>query len=161
MRVQDSLLAVYGREAGRHCSTWTTQMAKIYNLFISHSWSYGDDYDRLCDLLDAAPDFTYRNYSIPQDDPLHTSANTRALYEAIRQQMTFCHVVVVLAGKYATYSEWIDREITCATEDLDKPILAVRPLGSQQVSSVVLEVADELVSWNTDSIVSGIRSVAL
>lgn len=136
-------------------------MPRIYNLFISHSWSYGDDYERLCDLLDAAPNFRYRNYSVPEDDPIHDAPNTQELYHAIKRQMTFCHVVIILAGKYATFSEWIDREIACATEDLDKPILGVRPWGSQQVSSVVLDAADEMVSWNTDSIVAGIRSLAL
>lgn len=136
-------------------------MLSVYNLFISHSWSHGDDYDRLCDLLDGAPNFLYRNYSVPHDDPVHDAANTQELYEAIRRQMTFCHVVIILAGKYATFSKWIDREVACATEDLDKPILAVRPRGSQQVSSVVLDAADELVNWNTDSIVSGIWNIAL
>ena len=37
-------------------------MAKIYNLFISHSWAYGDEYDRLIDLLNSDPYFSYRDY---------------------------------------------------------------------------------------------------
>ena len=28
-----------------------------YHLFISHSWSYGDAYDKLVDLLNAKPYF--------------------------------------------------------------------------------------------------------
>lgn len=135
-------------------------MAKIYNLFISHSWSYGAEYERFCALLDTAPGFFYRNYSVPRDDPVHHARSTQELYDAIWQQMTFCHVVVILAGKYATFSKWIDREIRCATEDLRKPILAVRPWGSEQVSSVVAESADLLVNWSTSSIVSGIRELA-
>ena len=46
-------------------------MAKTYNLFISHSWAYGDAYDNLCSLLDKASNFSYSNYSVPKDDPVH------------------------------------------------------------------------------------------
>lgn len=31
----------------------------MYNLFISHSWAYSDQYDRLVSLLNAAPNFDY------------------------------------------------------------------------------------------------------
>jgi antiphage defense system Thoeris ThsB-like protein len=98
-------------------------MPKIYNLFISHSWSYGNDYQNLCALLGGASGFQYRNYSVPRDDPVHDAPNVQELYDAIWQQMTFCHVVIILAGKYATFSKWIDREIQCAKADLEKPVL--------------------------------------
>ena len=42
-------------------------MPKIYNLFISHSWTYGDAYEKFCSLLDSASNFMYRNYSVPKD----------------------------------------------------------------------------------------------
>ena len=41
----------------------------MYNLFISHSWSYSDAYNKLTSLLDNANYFTYKNYSVPKDDP--------------------------------------------------------------------------------------------
>lgn len=43
----------------------------IYDLFISHSWSYGDAYDKLIKLLNARGNFIYKNYSVPKDDPIH------------------------------------------------------------------------------------------
>lgn len=67
----------------------------------------------------------------------------------------------MLTGKYATYSKWIQREIEIAKEDFDEPILAVRPWANEQVSSVVSDAADKLVGWNTNSIVSGIREIAI
>jgi Thoeris protein ThsB, TIR-like domain len=130
------------------------------NLFISHSWTYGDAYEKLVKLLDAAPRFSYRNYSVPKDDPVHDAPDTAALYEAIKQQMVFCEVVLVMAGKYATYSKWIQREIRIAKQDYSKPIVAIRPWANEQVSSVVSDNADRLVGWNTDSIVGAIREVA-
>ena len=132
---------------------------KSRNLFISHSWTYGDAYDKLVSMLDAAPNFKYRNYSVPKDDPVHNAPNIEALYKAIKNQMVFCDVVIIMAGKYATYSKWIQREIKIATTDYSKPIVAVRPWANEQVSSVVSTAADKLVGWNTAPIVRAIREL--
>ena len=39
------------------------------NLFISHSWTYFRDYDRLKSLLENRGYFNFRNYSVENDDP--------------------------------------------------------------------------------------------
>lgn len=134
---------------------------KTYNLFISHSWTYEDAYDKLCNLLNAASNFSWRDYSVPRADPVHNASSTAALYAAIKVQMTFCHAVLIMAGVYASYSKWIDREIQLATRDLSKPIVAVRPWGNERMSQLVQENATRIVSWNTNSIVTAIRDVAL
>ena len=135
---------------------------KTYNLFISHSWAYGDAYDKLVTLLDAAPRFSYKNYSVPKDDPIHNAPNEKALYEAIKKQVSAAHVVIILAGVYATYSKWIDKEIKIAASEFltAKPILAIQPWGAEKTSQKVKESADKIVGWNTQSIVAGIRELA-
>lgn len=130
------------------------------SLFISHSWSYSDAYEGLCALLDGAPWFRYRNFSVPKDDPVHNAPNEAALYAAIKGQMQLCEVVLVMAGKYATYSKWIQNELRIAKRDFNKPVLAIKPWASEQVSSVVEAAADRLVFWNTNSIVDAIRELA-
>ena len=45
----------------------------IYNICISHSWSYNSQYIGLRNLLNSAPNFTYRDYSVPKDDPIHNA----------------------------------------------------------------------------------------
>ena len=100
-----------------------------------------------------------KNYSVPKDDPVHDAPTAPALYTAIKNQMVFCDVVLIMAGKYATYSDWIQREIQIAKEDYDKPIVGIQPWGSQQISTVVSNAADRLVGWNTNSIVSAIREL--
>ena len=77
--------------------------------------------------------------------------------------MTPCHVVIVMAGKYSTYSTWIKKEIKIAKTEFatPKPILAVTPWGAQQISTVVSENADSIVKWNTESIVGGIREISI
>jgi hypothetical protein len=136
-------------------------MVNTLNLFISHSWSYSDAYDRLVDLLDAASYFDYKNYSVPKNDPIHNAPNSQALYDSIKGQMSPCHVVLILAGVYATYSDWIDKEIKISKREFysKKPILAIEPWGSERTSQVVRDNADLIVGWNTDSIIKGIRQL--
>lgn len=135
---------------------------KTYNLFISHSWTYGSQYENLINLLDKRSYFFYRDCSVPKGDPLHTSGTDRALYNAIKNQIMPSSVVLILAGVYASYSKWIDKEIQIAqTEFLtSKPILAIEPWGSERTSVKVKDAADEIVGWNTESIVSAIRRLA-
>lgn len=133
-----------------------------YNLFISHSWGYSDAYDSLVKLLDAKPQFSYRNYSVPKDDPIHTSGTDKDLYEAIKRKIQPTQVVVIMAGVYATHSKWINKEIDIAQNAFTTatPILAIQPWGAEKTSKVVKDAADRIVAWNTDSIVGAIRELA-
>jgi len=136
---------------------------KTYNLFISHSWSYSDAYEKLIALLEKRPYLSFNDYSVPRDNPIHNAPNSRELYEAIKRQMAPCHVVLILAGVYATYSTWIKKEIHIAKTEFQypKPIIAIKPWAQTNISQVVSENADEIVGWNTDSIVSAIRKLAI
>lgn len=128
----------------------------VYNLFISHSWSYSDQYNRLVRLLREKPYFEYKNYSVPKDDPIHRAGSDYQLRNAIERQMRPASVVIILAGVYSTYSKWINIEIDLAKK-LGKRIIAVEPWGSQKTSLIVKNAADEIVGWNSDSIVRAVR----
>ena len=130
-----------------------------YNLFISHSWSYGKNYDSLVSLLNSNPYFYYRNYSVPKDDPIHNALSTTALELAIERQILPVSVVLVLAGVYSTYSKWINIEIEIAQRN-NKPIIGVEPWGSAKTSSVVRSAASAMVGWNSTSVISAIRQWA-
>jgi hypothetical protein len=91
------------------------------NIFISHSWTYGSQYDRLVEFLDQE-NLDYRNYSVPQDDPVHTNGTDKQLRAAIDAKIRQCSCVVILAGVYATYSKWINIEIEIA-QSYEKPLL--------------------------------------
>lgn len=134
-------------------------MANTYNLFISHSWAYSDEYKKLIGLLDSKGGyFPYKNYSVPQDDPIHNAPNQAALRAAIEKQIKPASVVLILAGVYATYSKWINIEIEIAKQ-LGKPIVAIEPWDSERTSKVVKDAADKIVKWQTDSIVGAIRDL--
>ena len=128
----------------------------VYNLFISHSWSYSDAYEKLVSLLDNASRFEYRNYSVPKDDPIHNAPSQALLKAAIKNQMQYASCVLILAGVYATYSKWINIEIELADE-MGKRIIAIEPWGAEKTSQLVKEAADEIVGCNTPSILKAIR----
>lgn len=134
---------------------------KTYNLFISHSWTYTKQYVRLRDLLNERPFFSFRNYSVPRDNPIHTTGTHAELCERIRARMQPCHVILVLAGVYVHYSKWIDKELDLAESGFDspKPIVAIEPWGSERTSVRVKRAADRIVKWNTDAVVRAIRDV--
>lgn len=133
----------------------------MYNLFISHSWSYSNQYEGLVGLLDKANGFVYKNYSVPKDDPVHNAENDDELKEAIKEQMSHASVVLILAGLYANYSKWIDIEIDLAQNGFNKPkpIIAVEYWGAEHTSKVVKDAANKIVKWNTNSIVNAIKEL--
>ena len=133
-----------------------------YNLFISHSWAYSDNYDCLVKLLNDKACFYFKNYSVPKDDPIHTQGTDRELRLAITRQMQPCSVVLILVGVYVSYSKWIEKELYIAKHEFDtpKPIIAIEPRGSERTSLPVKDNADRTVKWNTESVVNAIRELA-
>lgn len=107
-------------------------------------------------LPDANPYFDYKNYSVPKDDPIHDANNQYELKEAIRRQMQPASCVLILAGVYASCSKWINIEIELA-KSMNKKIIAVEPWGSAKTSLTVKMAADEVVGWNTNSVIKAIR----
>ncbi|MDI7187904.1 TIR domain-containing protein [Leptospira santarosai] len=132
-----------------------------YKLFISHSWAYGDAYEKLVSFFDEHPNFYWSNYSVPKDDPIHNAPNETALYNAIKNQITFVNCVVMLAGVYSSYSKWINKEIEISKKVFNKPIVAIEPWGSEKTSQVVKDNADVIVKWQSSSIVSAIRNYSI
>lgn len=127
-----------------------------YNLFISHSWAYGDHYERLMNLLRNDPYFSFKDYSVPKNDPIHGCAYDWQLKDAIRRQMQPASCVLIMAGVYSTYSKWINIEIELAKE-MNKRIIAIEPWGATRTSAKVKNAANQVVGWNTNSVVKAIR----
>ncbi len=131
------------------------------HVFISHSWTYSGHYDKLAEWIFfsdwsvGGDHLDFRDYSVPKDDPIHNAPSARRLEEAINRQIARSSVVVIPTGMYATHSKWIQTEIN-ASGAMEKPILGVNPWGQRRRSSVVAAAADEVVGWNSDSVVNGI-----
>lgn len=133
-------------------------MAKIYNVFISHSWDYVNDLMGLRNLLLSRGYFNVLFNETPPHDPIN-SQNADYIKRVIKQNIQNSDVVIGMSGMYAAYSEWMEWELQTA-KSLGKPILGVIPWGQQRVPYAVSSKANMLVRWNTESIVAAIRQLA-
>ena len=136
---------------------------KVYGLFISHAWKYSDDYTNLVNLLNQAANFTWRNFSDPQHDPVvdpNDEVDREKLIKELKEQIHPTNCVIVISGMYVAYRYWIQKEIDIAI-DYGKPIIGIKPWGQERTPQEVQDVAVTMVGWNTDSIVSAIRIYAL
>ena len=136
---------------------------RTYRLFISHAWRYDEDYYRLVEMLHAAPNFKFANYSVPRHDPVidpNTPAGDRVLKQKLRNQISPVQCVLIISGMYAAHRKWIQEEIDIA-QSYDKPIVGIRPWGSERIPRVVQDAAHEMVGWNTSTIVRAIRLYSL
>lgn len=131
----------------------------MYRIFISHSWAYSEAYDKVEEFL-RNEGVSFYNHSVPKDDPVHTNGTDKELYDKIEAKLRGCSCVIILAGVYATYSKWIDKEIEIAKK-YNKPIIAVEPFASEKTSKVVRDAATVIVGWRASSIANAVRIYAL
>jgi len=133
-------------------------MAKTYTIFISHSWAYIDDLNSLKNLIENRGYFNVQFEEATPDIPIN-SDNAYYIRQRLKQKISNSDVILGIAGIYASHSEWMAWELDKALE-LGKPIIGVVPRGAERVSIVVSSRANEVVHWNTDSIVAAIRKWA-
>lgn len=50
-----------------------------YNIFISHSWTHTDAYEKLTNILKNAPYFSYNDYSVPKEKDNIDSIETHGI----------------------------------------------------------------------------------
>lgn len=131
----------------------------MYRIFISHSWAYSEQYDKVESFL-RDEKISFYNHSIPKDDPIHTNGTDKQLREAIEAKIKGCSCVIILAGVYASYSKWINIEIEIA-QQYNKPIIAVEYWGAERTSKVVKDAATIVVKWNAKSVADAVREYAI
>jgi len=121
--------------------------------------SENSEYYRLAKLLESANNFSWRNYSVPEHDPLGTK-NDKQLRDALDRQIRPINCFLIVSGMYVKHRKWIQEEMDIA-KAYNKPIIGVIPLGQERIPTEVRSAADEMVYWNTNSIVSAVRSWAI
>lgn len=135
------------------------------SVFISHSWTYSEHYDKLADWLfrsdwTVGPDqLVFLDTSVPRDDPIHNARNSEELRNAIFARIATSNVIVIPTGMYINYSRWIGEEIKGAKR-YAKPIVGVNPWGQERKASVVASVAREVVGWNQKSVATAVWRAA-
>lgn len=134
-------------------------LLRDYHIFISHSWDYSSQYEKICEWLDNTVYFSWTDYSVPITNPIN-STGVRDLQEKIKNRISMCSCIIILSGMYVDYSDWIEYEIKVAKE-LNKPIIGVVPWGHERIPQIVQESASVMVGWNAKSIIDAIREYAL
>jgi hypothetical protein len=130
-------------------------MARIYKVFISHSWSYVADLKSLQTLLENRGYFNVQFEEASPDVPIN-SVNADYIKSRLREKIKNSDVVLGIAGVYASHSDWMAWELDTAIKN-NVPIIGVAPRGAQRISTVVTSRSKEDVKWNTESIVAAIR----
>lgn len=131
------------------------------NVFISHSWTYSDHYNKLAVWIfedkwniEGTP-IHFFDTSVPKDNPIHYAPSDQALQAAIYQRIEQSDVVVIPTGMYANHSKWIRKEID-GCRLFGKPILAVDPWAQKRAASVVMAASTKAVGWNRQSVINGV-----
>lgn len=140
-----------------------------YHVFVSHAWSYSERYTGVVNLLQTAAntysDFDFRDYSVPKSDPLvdpNTEVGVRKLTALLRAQIERASSIIVPAGMYVDNRFWIQKEIEIARTGFQYPkrLIAIRRRGQMKDPQDLMEMADVVVNWNSQSLaraVAGLR----
>ena len=127
----------------------------MYHIFISHAWLYNEPYNTLVKWINNDTDIQWANYSVPIENPIDTNKK-RELKQKLTNKIALSNVVIILAGMYAAYSEWIDYEIDEAVR-MGKYIIGVRPWGQERIPKKVQDNATIMVGWNGKSVTDAIK----
>lgn len=131
---------------------------KKYPIFISHCWDYNSQYYTVEQWIDDS-DINWKNMSIPVHDPKDTKTDAE-LEEKIDNLIRNSSLFIIIAGMYAAQQNrtWINKEIEIA-QKYNKKILAIKPWGNERTPVIIQEAADELVNWNSSSVIDGIKKL--
>ncbi len=129
---------------------------KIRTIFISHAWQYNEHYWKIVEWFNAAPNFQWKNCSVPSHDAL-PDKTSKGLSDGMTRQITPAQVVIIIGGMYASYSDWIDYEISEA-QRMNKTIIGVAPWGQDRIPQKVQDASIcPLVGWNSASVIQAVR----
>jgi len=128
---------------------------KKYKVFISHSWKYVNDLNKLRNLLEQRGYFNVEFTEVPPDCKINSS-NAYYIKKRLKEKIKSSDVVLGIAGMYASYSDWMNWELSTAISE-GKKVIGVVPHGAQRVSTIVAGYSNDIVRWNTESIVRAIR----
>lgn len=131
-----------------------------YDLFITHAWRFHDDWNRMAEMMDAAPGIVWRNFSLPWHDPAmdpRTEVGGKFIRSFLETQIIPVKCVVFLAGVYEVNStrRWLDLELEMARQH-GKPVLALPALDATEVPEEVAALCDASSTWDIGSILGAI-----
>jgi len=94
---------------------------------------------RIYQWFEETPLFDWYNCSVPSHDSCRERTK-KGLKECLSRQISRADAVIVIAGMYVAYREWIQYEIEEAMR-MEKVIIGIRPWGSYNIPRLVQEAA--------------------
>ncbi|EPJ3901824.1 TIR domain-containing protein [Proteus mirabilis] len=134
-------------------------MAKEHNIFISHAWDYTTDVEALRSLINARPYFNCTYSDVSKYEPIN-SFSAPYIKQRLKAKILNSHVMIGMAGIYASHSDWMKWELDTALAN-NIPIIGVVPRGATRISTIVSNRAIDIVRWNTESIINAVRMHSL
>lgn len=131
-------------------------MANSYKIFVSHSWAHSNDLVALQELLNSRGYFNVEFTEASKEVPVN-SGNALYIKSVLKRKILHSNIVLALAGVYASHSDWMTWELDTAVNN-EIPIVGVIPRGQERISQEVYKRSRIDVKWNTESIVSAIRT---
>ena len=137
-------------------------MVRVHNIYVSHSWSVADTYDKLVRVLQSDPAFAFRLFGLAKADPIHATGVCYELRAAMRHPMSQCHLLVVQTGVYGQFGKWINEELELAgaTFEFKRRVLAIDTFGPDSKPTPVQQRADRVVGWTKTGILTSLRELA-
>jgi len=132
---------------------------QAYHIYLSHSWRYKDAYERIVNLLSAQEYYCYVDHAVPPDDPVQQATSAQTLYDAILEHMQSCQVLLSMAGAGESYQKWTNKELYIAKHRLSIPAILVVPWENLEITRNVMDSYDQVVGWQTHSVVAAMRSL--
>lgn len=124
-------------------------------LFVSHLFAPDEEYFRVFEYLESAPNFYYSNVSAPEKPP--RARDPISLQEALRLQIDGAEAVLVLAKLFERSPALIEFQAVYAKSQ-DKAVIVVEPFGAgASIPARLKELADSVVGWNERDMTDVIR----
>jgi hypothetical protein len=140
----------------RDFQTEVSQVNPI-RLFVTHAWETSDDYLRVFEYLESAPNFFYRNHSTPDKRP---TGDKEALREDLRRQITPTEAIIALSSLFDTQPDLLTFQLLYAQAS-HKPVVLMKPFGARkEVPKTILDLTDEVVEWDQRALVDAVRRQA-
>jgi hypothetical protein len=131
--------------------------ANPIRLFVTHSWETSDDYLRVFEYLESAPNFFYRNYSTPDKRP---GGDKEALREDLRRQIAPVEAIIALASLFDTQPDVVTFQLLYSQAS-HKPVVLMKPFGARrEVAKAILDLSNEVVEWDERALVDAVRRQA-
>jgi hypothetical protein len=134
-----------------------------YDLFLTHSWNYTDEWQMLVATLDEYVPGKWRNWSLPWHDTSidrHSVAGKAELEKLLHGHISMAAAIILLPETIRTGEGrlWLDKQLQIASE-FSKPVIGVHPMNGGSFPDVLVPHTHVLVRRDAQDILQAVRSL--